>query len=117
MYLSKEQAVSAVSAFNGIGKSKELTYKDHLQGNWGWYLCYDDRGDRDLWISLIKGPLNNLTEEGAKELLEKIYRFWYTTPYGEMDKDAPNTIPDTHQRLIDVGLIKDDEVLERKGIE
>ena len=116
MYLSKDQAVSAVRAFNGIGKSKELTYKDHLQGNWGWYLCYDESGDKELWTSLINGPLENLSEEGAKELLWKIYKFWYTTPYGEVKEGAPSTIPDTNARLIEVGLIKGDDVLERKEI-
>ena len=105
MYLTYEQAVSAVNAFNGIGKSKGLSYKDHLLGNWAYILISEQSGSKHLWESLLAGPLADITEEDSKELVERIYKFWHTTPYGDMEADAPSYIPDTHGRLIEVGLV------------
>ena len=106
MYLDKEQAISAVNAFNGIGKSEGIPYKDHLLGCWGYCLTTEESGNKHLWSSLLAGPLADITEEGAKELMTKIYDFFDCDENGKSRNEHPYNIPDTDARLIEVGLIE-----------
>lgn len=83
-----------------------IPYKDHLLGCWGYSLVMEENGNKHLWSSLLAGVLADITEEDAKQLLTKIYAFWYCDENGKTIEGTPNNIPDTDARLIEVGLIE-----------
>lgn len=105
MKLTFNQAVSAVEAFENMTKSEKLTYKDYLLGVWGYHLLEKEKGYKYLWSSLLEGPLAELTEENARELVVKIHAYWYVTPEGNAIAEPLDNIPTTQQRLLEVGLI------------
>ena len=107
--LTFAQATSAVEAFENMTKSEKLTYKDYLLGGWGYHLLEKEKGYKYLWSSLLEGPLAELTEQNARELVIKIHAYWYVTPEGDAIAEPLDNMPTTHQRLLEVGLIEGDK--------
>ena len=74
MYLRYEDAVDATKAFNGVIKHRALSYKQHLLGNWQNHLNTEARDLRDT--------IEDMTEDEAQVLVEKIHLYWYREPHG-----------------------------------
>ena len=113
--LTVNEATALVSAFNGIARAPSITAHSHLTHNFNWYFSQEAKEygiDYEIQFeinakNLIK-KLNDLTEDQAQDLLTRIHKFWGNNPLGVPKNNKEYKIPNTKNRLIQVGLIKKD---------
>lgn len=107
MQLERNEAHCLIDVFNGIGYSEGITRHAHLIGNTAYCVRNDRHGSQYQVGEAFINKLRALTEREADALLTKIHAFWNCDPNGNPIPDAEYCIPDTEQRLIQVGLIDD----------
>ena len=119
MEMTYGEALSAVKSLRDVIMLKEQSYKEHLIGAW------EDKLSREIHPGTNKESIGKrlraLTEEAAKNVVERIHAFWNRTPYGDELKDntycmergtaiVPSRLT---QKLLDVGLIGRDALPRR----
>ena len=102
MKLNYTEAMDAVKTFNGVAMANGSNdYKTHLIGNWSYFLNNEGKS--------LKPHIEAMSQEEAKDLVERIHLFWFCTPHGEDLPGRENFVILGDERVLEVGLISEEE--------
>ena len=102
MKLTYDQAMDATRTFNGVCMARGSNdYKTYLLGNWSYYLNNEGRS--------LKIHIEAMSQEEAKDLVERIHLFWFQTPHGKDLPGRENFVILGDERVLEVGLITEKE--------